>query len=236
MSRRTLGLLVLSAVAAAVCVRLGFWQLSRLGERRARNAAVAARLRAAPVDVAALPSDSAERHFRRVRVAGRPDYEREVVLVLRSRDGSPGVNIVTPVRVAGSDTAVLVNRGWVYSPNGKDVDLARWRESDALAAEGYVEVPSRRPGAPRLTSSAGAYNWLDADTLARQVGYPVTPYYVVLLDAPGAAPSPDRVARLTLPSLDEGPHKSYAVQWFSFAAVAVVGAAAFAFSESRARG
>jgi cytochrome oxidase assembly protein ShyY1 len=30
--------------------------------------------------------------------------------------------------------------------------------------------------------------------------------------------------RLEVPALDEGPHLSYAIQWFFFAAVAVVGA------------
>jgi len=35
---------------------------------------------------------------------------------------------------------------------------------------------------------------------------------------------PDRIARLTVPPLDEGPHLSYAIQWFAFATVALVGA------------
>jgi surfeit locus 1 family protein len=230
---RTLSFVVLAAVAAAVCVRLGIWQLDRLAERRALNAAVAGRMRAAPVAPGELPADTAARHYRRVRLAGVPDYAREVVLANRSRDGSPGVHLLTPVRVAGSDTAVLVNRGWVYSPNGADVDLARWRDADTLAVDGYVELPSRRPGAPRLPSNPSAYRWLDPGALAAQVGYPVTPYYVVMAPAAGETPKPDRPARLGPPALDEGPHKSYAVQWFSFAAVAVVGAAAFALAARR---
>jgi surfeit locus 1 family protein len=232
-TRRSLSFLLLAAVAAAICARLGFWQLSRLAERRARNAAVVERLRDAPVPVETLSGDTAAIRYRRVRVAGRPDYAREVVLVNRSRDGSPGVNLITPVRVAGRDTAVLVNRGWVYSPNGTDVELPRWRDADSLDVEGWVEVPSRRTGVARLSSTRGAYRWLDPAELAREVGYPVSPFYVVVAPAPGETPSPDRPARLTPPALDEGPHKSYAVQWFSFAAVALVGAGAFARSERR---
>jgi surfeit locus 1 family protein len=233
MTRRALSLLVFATIAAAICVRLGVWQLSRLGERRARNAAVGARLRAAPVPLDALTGDSGAIHYRRVRVAGRPDYAHEVVLAGRSREGSPGVNLLTPVRVAGRDTAVLVNRGWVYSPNAADVELARWRDADSIDVVGYVELPSRRTGAARLAATEAAYRWLDPVELARQVGYPVTPYYVVVLAAAGETPSPDRPARLGPPELDEGPHQSYAVQWFSFAAVALVGAVAFARSEGR---
>jgi surfeit locus 1 family protein len=233
MTRRALSLLIFATIAAAICVRLGVWQLSRLGERRARNAAVAARLRAAPVPVDALVGDSGVIHYRRVHVAGRADYGHEVVLAGRSREGSPGVNLLTPVRVAGRDTAVLVNRGWVYSPNAADVDHARWRGADSIDVVGYVELPSRRTGAARLAASRGAYRWLDPAELARSIGYPVTPYYVVSLAAPGETPSPDRPARLGPPELDEGPHKSYAVQWFSFALVALLGAAAFVRAERR---
>jgi surfeit locus 1 family protein len=226
---------ILAVVAAAVCVRLGVWQLSRLRQRRAANVATLARLRAEPVAPDALPSDTGALHFRRVRVAGRPDYAHEVVLANRSRDGSPGVNLLTPVRVAGRDTAVLVNRGWVYSPNAADVELARWRDADSIDVVGYVELPSRRSGAARLGSSRGAYSWLDPAELAREVGYPVTAYYVVIPAAAGETPTPDRPVRLEPPSLDEGPHESYAIQWFSFAAVAVVGAAAYARGEGQRR-
>jgi surfeit locus 1 family protein len=234
-TRRALSLVVLAVVVAAVCVRLGFWQLSRLRQRRATNAATLARLRAAPVLPNALPADTGAMHYRRVRVAGRPDYAHEVVLANRSRDGSPGVNLLTPVRVAGRDTAVLVNRGWVYSPNAADVDLSRWHDADSIDVVGYVELPSRRSGAARLGTSRGAFVWLDPAELARAVGYPVTPYYVVVPATVGEQPSPDRPARLRLPALDEGPHESYAIQWFSFATVAVVGAAAYARSDGGRR-
>jgi surfeit locus 1 family protein len=234
MSRRSrLALFLLcAAAAAAVFVRLGFWQLSRLHERRARNAAVAARLAEPSTTPASLPTDTATLHYRRVRVTGRADYAHEFVLANRSRDGSPGVNVVTPVRVAGVDRAVLVNRGWVYSPNGAQVDLAAWREPDSLDAEGWVEVPTRTPGVARLPSAPRALRWLDTAAVAHDAGYPVTPYYVVL-DPPAGPPPRDRPVRLDRPALDEGPHKSYAVQWFCFAAVAIVGAGIFVRSSRR---
>ncbi|MDF1502932.1 SURF1 family protein [Roseisolibacter sp. H3M3-2] len=239
MSRRTTSLLVLAGVAALICARLGVWQLSRLGERRAHNASVAARLRQPPVAPWGLPADTAEQRYRRVVLAGRADYAHEFVLVNRSRDGSPGVHIVTPVRVAGRDTVVLLNRGWIYSPNGTDVDLARWREGDSVTVDGYVEIPSRRPGPGRLSAERDvvAYRWLDAADVARHVGAPVTPYYVVWSAPPGEEqPPPDRPVRVPPPALDEGSHFSYAVQWFSFATVAVVGGAAFARADRRRRG
>ena len=233
MSRRMVLYLVLAFVVAAVCVRLGIWQLSRLRGRRAHNAVVATRLAEPPEPLRGVPVDTGAAHYRRVRVEGRPEYGREVVLVNRTRQGSPGVNILTPVRVAGTDTLVLVNRGWVYSPNASDVDLSRWREGDSLSADGWVEIPTRLRGAAALASSPRAFRWLDGGAVARAVGAPVTPYYVVL-DPPAGDPPKDRPVRLPRPALDEGPHRSYAIQWFFFAALAVVGALTFARSERRA--
>jgi surfeit locus 1 family protein len=151
MPRRTLLFVALALAGAVLFVRLGFWQLDRLGQRRARNAILATRIAAPP----AAWSDTTAVRYRRVRIAGKPDYEREIVLVGRSRDGSPGVNLVTPLRLAGSDTAVLVNRGWVYSPDATRVDHGRWREGDTLAVEGYVEAfsepgPGDLPATQRL--------------------------------------------------------------------------------------
>jgi surfeit locus 1 family protein len=42
--------------------------------------------------------------------------------------------------------------------------------------------------------------------------------------------------RREIPALDDGPHRSYAVQWFSFAAIALAGAAAVVLRERQARG
>lgn len=233
MARRTIVYLVISLLAAAVFVRLGVWQISRLHERRAYNAAVSARLAEPSGTIRSLPADTAGMHFRRVHVAGRPDYTREIVLIEQSRQGSPGVHVITPVRVAGSDTLLLVNRGWIYSPNSADADLGRWREEDSLSADGWVEIPRRRSGAATLSSKPRAFRWLEHAAVERVVGAPVTSYYVVL-DPPPGDPPRDRPVRIPRPSLDEGPHRSYAFQWFFFATLAVVGAAAFARSE-RAR-
>src|SRR4051794_9611023 len=111
MSRRTMLFCAFAVLAAALFMRLGFWQVSRLHERQARNALIAAQQRSAPIAFAALPRDSGGAHYRPASVAGRYDYGHELVLASRTHNGSPGVELLTPVRVAGSDTAVLVDRG-----------------------------------------------------------------------------------------------------------------------------
>ena len=220
MSRFKLGLFVtLAIIAAAVCLRLGVWQLHRLAERRARNALIVARLDSATVDLAGLPRDSAAAHFRRVRVAGVPDYEHELIFATRTRQGSPGVNLLTPVRRPGSDTAVLVNRGWVYSPDGSTIDAGKWHDRDSVFTGYAEEFPST--GGSAFTSRPNVIARLSYDVVAKTLPYPVAPMYVVALGT--GATAPDQIARLTVPPLDEGPHLSYAIQWFCFALIAVAG-------------
>jgi surfeit locus 1 family protein len=223
---RLYALIALSVIAIAVCVRLGMWQLNRLHERLAYNTVVAARLMEAPVAVQQLTRDTAQIMYRRVLVQGVYDYDHEVVLTNRTRNGSPGVNILTPLRLPGTDTAVLVNRGWVYAPDGTNVDLAPWREEDSLTGEGYV-LPAESPGggSVRSASRANAYRWVDFTALREAIPYPLLPFTVLLAgDTITRSNVPPRVPP---PVLDEGPHRSYAFQWFSFAVVFLIGTIVF---------
>jgi surfeit locus 1 family protein len=215
----------LAIIAAIVFVRLGFWQLARLAERRTFNAELLSRAETAPVDFARLPTDTGDAHFRRVSLKGTYDFDHEIVVTNRTRNGSPGVNIITPLRIAGSDTAVLINRGWIYAPDGMTVDLSKWREPAEMTGEGFVENFSTRIGNAKTMSHKNAYRWLDRPTLTQEFPYRIARYYVVLIgEKKIAANIPPRVE---VPPLDEGPHKSYAIQWFSFAAISIFGAILF---------
>ena len=211
---------VAALLAAALFIRLGIWQLHRRTERRAWNALVRERLAAPQIDLAQLPRDTGAIRYRRVRVRGIPDYDRELVLAARTRRGSPGVNLITPIRIGGGDTAVIVNRGWVYSPDGATVDLSRQHTNDTVYS-GYVDVLPPTGGSV-FKDRRRVISRLSDQTLAATLGYPVAPFYVV---AQGdTIPTADRPASIEVPALDEGPHLSYAIQWFAFAAVAVGGA------------
>jgi len=216
----------LAILAAALFARLGVWQLHRLDERRTRNRLIAERLEAPPVDVSALPQDTSLAHYRRVRVSGERDYDHELVYAARTHDGAPGVDLLTPVRIAGSDTAVLVNRGWVYSGDGATVDLRNLHDLDSTFA-GYVEEFPPGQGAA-FSNNPRTIARLTHDIAAKALPYPIAPYFVILTAERVVIADPANKARQPIrigaPVLDEGPHKSYAFQWFSFAAIALVGA------------
>ena len=229
MKRRNVIAAIFAVITALIFSRLGVWQLQRLGERRTRNVALASRLHTPALPLAELPADSAGAHWRRAIATGSYDFDHQIVLSGRTHDGSPGVQIVTPLHPEGGDPAVLVNRGWVYSPDAATVDLAKWDEPPHVTVSGYVEdfVHGGR-GVARLPSHTNAWTRLDADELRAAFPFPIAPYYVVALDTLVASRTAHELptvtpVRLELPLMDDGPHMGYAVQWFTFAAVALVG-------------
>ena len=221
MSRRSIAFCVLALVAAAVFARLGLWQLARLHEKVRRNASIAAQQLEPAAQLTAVPRDTAGGHYRKATVSGRFDYDQEVILGARTHQGSPGVDLVTPLRIAGSDTLILVNRGWVYSPDGASVDRARWRERDTATITGYIEVYAPDDVVTNAARDPRMVRRVTRGEVKSRFPYPLAPYYLVATgdSADGAHP-----ARRELPALDEGPHRSYAMQWFAFAAIALAGA------------
>jgi surfeit locus 1 family protein len=218
-------LLVMALVVAAACVRLGIWQLERLSERRAWNSRVLSGQSRPPVPLDSLRGAGADIRYRRTVVEGEYDSTHELVLANRPRRGSPGVHILTPLRRAGSDTGVLVLRGWVYAPDATHAELGRWREDSARAAAGYVQYFDASPGEGPDVLEGNILRRLSYNAAAAAVPYPLERYLVVLTaGADSAAGVPPRLDR---PSLGEGNHMSYAFQWFAFATIAIAGTLVF---------
>jgi len=208
--------LVGALLVAALCVRLGVWQLDRLGQRRARNAQVLARRTESPVSVSGTISADSARD-RRLSARGEYDYGHERLWHGRSYEGIPGVDLVTPLRLPDG-SAVLVDRGWAPSPDGYHVDQAAYREGDSAAVSGIGVVAPRARG--------------DVDPLALRdsLPYPLLPFVIQELPRSRTSPTsptstnlPQPPARWPAPEISDGPHLSYAIQWFSFAVIITIG-------------
>ncbi len=215
LQRRDWAGLVFALVVAAVCVRLGVWQLDRLRQRRAWNAAARAARERPPLGVAggALTADSVR--DRRLRARGIYDYAHERLWHGRSYEGIPGVDLITPLRLADGG-AVLVDRGWAPSPDGYHVDEGAYREADS------ADVLGLGMSAPRARGD------VDPARLKDSVPYRLLPFVIQQLPPSTALdrPLPPGLIRWPAPELSDGPHLSYAVQWFSFAIIIVVGSVA----------
>ena len=202
MQRRDVTLGVVAILVATVCVLLGRWQLNRLTQRRARNSVLATRLGLPPLTVRRdIGADSARQ--RRVVAHGVYDFSAERAWPGRSFQGTPGVALITPLRLADG-SVVLVDRGWVPSPDAFHVDHALYREPDTATVTGIALIPPRGRGDVDLAGFLP---------------------FVIQLETPEPPPNRGLPRRWPPPAFDDGPHLSYAIQWFSFALIALVGTA-----------
>jgi surfeit locus 1 family protein len=228
----------------ALCVRLGFWQLDRLQQRNARNQAVQTAMRMPVLEYDSATAKALERNperfiNRRVRATGTYDAAGEVILRGRSHRSNPGVHLVTPLAVPGVRQALLVNRGWVPSSDAATVDAGPFAEPGTRTVTGILqEIPrgTRAGGEPATTRVNGApvvtFRRLDLQTLRRTQRRPFARLYLQQL--PGADSAQARPpVRVAVAPQDNGPHLSYAVQWFSFATIGVVGLAIMLLRQRR---
>ena len=241
-SRRPgLRLILLTIFAASVaggCIEAGLWQLRRLHQRVARNEVIERRRDTAPTSISNIwHEDTSVIHWRRVRIRGIADYNAEVVHAMRSQNGAPGVNILTPVRVLDGtwgDTSVLLLRGFIAAADGRTIDFDVAREKDTVDYEALVtSFPPPRAGNVRMPSNARAVRDMNRDTLEKMVGKPLAPFALLVL-GDTVVRDVTLPTRIPPPTLDDGPHRSYAVQWFSFAAIAIVGFVVLARNDRKA--
>lgn len=220
-------LFVLAMVVAMI--NLGIWQLHRLQEKRDRNARVDARLAQPVADVTTLaqPGDyagAADVEFRRGEATGTYLTDESVLVRGRSRDGAPGSWVLTPLEVSPG-TAVLVNRGWI--PNSGQFESVPSRydpPTGTVTVTGLVRATETKgrfgaadPATGTLTDLARA----DVARVDQQVDDDLLPF-TLQLQTQDPAVAPDDPAPVPTPTLDEGPHLSYAVQWFTFTAMTIV--------------
>lgn len=228
---RMIALLVLFLAAAAVCARLGAWQLERAEVRGA--SAQAARLaeieaqEPVPLEEVLAPQSTFDGALvgRRVEVTGRYEADGQLLVVDRALDGRTGYLVLTPLRVASADAeadgAVLpVVRGWV--PDGDvDGELVEVPEGD-VTVTGYLQG-SENSGQAHGALAPGTTDSISSAELLGVWGGPIWTGYAVLTTAEPAQPAG---IELLPPPTRSGTglniqNLGYAAQWFVFGGFAV---------------
>ncbi len=210
----------------AVCVlfvNLGFWQVRRLEERRLENIVMANRLAADPVPIEDLivgaGTDLDSLGFRGATATGEFEPSEEVLVRSQVHEGTAGWHVITPL-VLPDGRAVLVNRGWVplemdavpvpAAPPVGEVTVSGWINLTRLRQTGGATEPEGR-----LTHIAR----VDVDRLQQQIPFELLPVYIVADETEITLP----IAVAQPVTSDEGPHLLYAIEWFSFTLISVVG-------------
>ncbi len=226
-TRRWAGYLALTVVFAIVCSGLGLWQFARRAEARDEIARIDANYESIPVPVSqALPSlDSfdASQKWLPVRLEGEYLSSDELLVRNRPYAGQPGFEVLTPLRL-DDGSVFVVDRGWVATGERQDAP-----DAVPAAPSGPVTVVARlKAGEPQLdgrvtVAGSGQIPTVHLPQVAGEVDLPTYTgaYGLLVQQTPSGEDGGLQLA--AKPARDEGPHLSYALQWFVFALLAFVG-------------
>ena len=229
----------LAALGLAILfINLGFWQLRRLEQRQARNELLESRLALETEPLAKLlvnyqtdlpARDERSIGLRPTTVSGEYDAHHEVLYrTTDNYNGQAGYFLLTPLKLAGNE-AILVNRGWVpFSFDQPPIIDAAPPEAE-VTIYGLVQLerppptgtlaglaPRDPPGELDITA------YVDIDRLEAQMPYELLPVFLELSEQ--SPPHPDALPLpLEEPEFSEGSHLGYAIQWFAFTIIGVIG-------------
>lgn len=209
-----------TVLMVALTFSLGQWQLRRAAEKQALQAAIDAQKRLPALDERALAATEniADLMHREAQLRGRWQAAHTVYLDNRPMDGKSGFWVVTPLLLADSPQAVLVQRGWVP----RDF-TDRTRLPEVATPPGVVTVAGRMAPPPsKLYEFEGAAQGrirqnLDLAAFSAETGLPLLP--VSLLQT-GAA-SEGLLRNWAAPNTGVDKHYGYAFQWFALCALLV---------------
>lgn len=199
-------------------VYLGLWQSGKGDRVAAELAQHALRGQLGPTVVTGQMLDPQAAQDVPLTVTGTFEAQHQVFLDNRQENGQPGVHVITPLHIEGSDTRILVNRGWVGWGQGRGVLPVVATPSGRVQIIGQAAVPSTKkfflmPDHPE--EKAQLWTRVDMLRFESMIGHPLQP--VVLQQTGGDAP--DTLVRHWAPPEDRvAMHRGYAFQWFGMAA------------------
>ena len=233
LSRRWALFTIAVAILAYSTWWLGEWQWGRLEGKKHSNAIVSANLKQSPEPVAEVLSPGkkvdSNTEWKRITVTGTYDTSHTITWLYRTNAHSEsGIEVVVPLITAGG-TGVLVDRGWLAStdqvnhpvkipspPAGK-VTVIGWVRADGTGSSTRVSDLNTRS--------------VSSQTIGPAIGRTLDSGFVLLQSE---SPKPaTALAPNDEPDLSNGPHFFYALQWWFFGILAVVGYFYLLYDERR---
>jgi surfeit locus 1 family protein len=221
--RPNIWMTLLTLLMLGVCMKLGFWQYYKADARRILQAQLNTHQNEPAVALPAKVDEIESWRYKKVKFSGQYDMRYQLLLDNQVQNSVAGFHVLTPMQVDGSNTYVLVNRGWVPRAAASVGDMPKPPEIESPQGkqqiEGDIGLPASKFYTMETPPVAGG-KWqpvwqnLDMARYAKSVPFAVQPFVVRLSPTSKAGgfvrnwPPPGE--RVTM-------HLGYAYQWFGFA-------------------
>lgn len=202
-----------------LCVWAAQWQYHRGVDRHARNTIIEERIARDAIELGQIDSVLANNEWQSIVTTGSFDEEKQILLRNRYSEGKYGYEVLT-LFTSTSGEKFWVDRGWVQAgatattppevtsvPVGEVTITGRFRLDSSLPRGSFFALPG---SGEDLVSELNAQSQLNTEK-----------YYLDLLS--GSEPSLTPAVTAQLPSLSDGPHMAYALQWLFFGGLVIYG-------------
>jgi len=202
-----------------LCIWAAQWQYHRGVDRHARNTIIEERIAKAPIALSEIDKNLPNNEWQSVVATGSFDQEKQILLRNRYSEGKYGYEVLT-LFTSTSGEKFWVDRGWVQAgatattapeitkvPETQVSITGRFRLDSSLPRGSFFALPGSGEG---LVSELNAQSQLDTEK-----------FYLDLLN--GSDPSLTPAVTAQLPSLSDGPHMAYALQWLFFGGLVIYG-------------
>src|SRR5215831_10631895 len=204
----------------ALTIGLGNWQRGHAAEKEALAAQAAAAAARPPLELTGAESDAAALVYRDVRATGEYDAAHQLLIDNRVHEGRPGFHVVAPLRLARGGRFVLVDRGWIaQSPRRSELPVVP-PPPGTVTVSGIATVPPRYFELTHAAPAGMLWQNLDIARIAAATGLDLLP--IVIEQGNATAPQDGLVRDWPPPEFGADRSRSYALQWYSFAALAIV--------------
>lgn len=208
-----------TAAVLALTLAAAQWQTHRAEFKESLARRFDALASAPLLDVSGGRMDAAELEFARIRITGEYLPGKTIFLDNRVYRGRAGYHVLSPLKSGEGSPAVLINRGWIPAGPSRDhlpdIDTPSGRQ----IVEGVAVVPPKRVFELAADSTTGPLRQnVLPEKLSRELGLPLAP---LVIQQTGPA-TPGLVQDWPRPDFGAEKHRMYALQWYSFAGLALV--------------
>lgn len=210
---------LIALALVVLCLWGAQWQYHRGVDRHARNTVIEERITRDAIALSEIDGNLENNEWQTVSTSGSFDQSQQILLRNRYSEGKYGYEVLT-LFTSTTGKKFWVDRGWVQAgatattppvitkvPDSEVNITGRFRLDSSLPRGSFFALPNSGEG---LVSELNAQSQMDTEK-----------FYIDLLSGSDPSLTPDVPAQL--PSLSDGPHMAYALQWLFFGGLAIYG-------------
>lgn len=202
---------LLAAAGIALTLALGQWQIGRAQFKESLQDRYEALSREPAVNVDGQTIAVDDVLLRRVEVRGVYAPGFTVFVDNQMHQHRPGFHVATPLRISGSQRYVLVNRGWVPSPQDRSMPQIHTPAGEQVVQGVAVGYSERYLELSTKVAEGNLWQNLVFERYRQATGLELQPF--ILRQESGAE---DGLVRVwNRPDLGRNTHLAYAFQWYA---------------------